>query len=246
MTENSPYNNTIAPLRNVTLCLDAVKQATEREFMLPGMVCFYGPSGFGKSIAAAYASNKLDAYYIESKSTWTKKSVLSAILKEMAIPTTGTLPEMTEQIAEQLVITQKPLIVDEVDHLADKKSVEIIRDIYDASQAAVLLIGEERLPLKLRKWERIHGRVMSWVQAQPVSLDDARCLADIYAPGVQIREDLLAKLTDIAQGSIRRVCVNLNRIQKVASSEGWDFVDNKLWGRRELFSGHAPKRRVMG
>ncbi|MCW8856083.1 MAG: ATP-binding protein [Kangiella sp.] len=245
MNDVRPFNNTIAPLHNVQLCMQAVSDAIERDPMLPGMVCFTGPSGFGKTISATYTANKYDAFYIECKSTWTKKAVLTAILREMSVPPLGTLPEMTEQIAEQLVITDKPLIVDEMDHLADKKSVEIIRDIYDASQAPILLIGEERLPQKLRKWERVHGRIMSWVQAQPASYQDAEYLAKIYSPDTKLAENLLTKLVDMSQGSIRRVCVNLNRINNVAKVEGWDRVDMKLWGNRELFKGEPQKRRIF-
>ncbi len=73
---------TTAPLANVGLCAKAVQRAVNRSVHLPGMVCFYGPSGWGKSTAAAYTANRLNAYYIECKSSWTRKAVLNAILKD--------------------------------------------------------------------------------------------------------------------------------------------------------------------
>jgi len=40
---------TTAPLTNVSLCMKALSRAMDRPGHLPGMVCFYGPSGWGKS-----------------------------------------------------------------------------------------------------------------------------------------------------------------------------------------------------
>ena len=47
---------TTAPLKNVALCTRLLEQAINRPAHLPGLVCFYGPSGWGKSFAAAYAA----------------------------------------------------------------------------------------------------------------------------------------------------------------------------------------------
>ena len=71
MIENR-ISDTIAPLKNVAMCGRALDRAITRPQHLPGMVCFYGPSGFGKSFAAAYTANNI-RHYIECKSTWTKR-----------------------------------------------------------------------------------------------------------------------------------------------------------------------------
>nr|WP_249123784.1 ATP-binding protein [Pseudomonas aeruginosa] len=70
---------------------------------------------------------------------------------------------MADQIAEELAASGRPLIIDEMDHLVAAGQVELIRDLYESSQASILLIGEEMLPTKLKKYERFHGRVLSWV-----------------------------------------------------------------------------------
>jgi DNA transposition AAA+ family ATPase len=150
---NSPAG-TMAPLTNVGICLKALQRSLARPAHLPGMVCFYGPSGWGKSTAAAYVTNKLNAYYIECKSSWTRKAILNAILSEMGIMPENTIYQMADQVYEQLAISGRPLIIDEMDYMVSKGAVEIIRDIYEGSKAAILLIGEERLPKKLERWER--------------------------------------------------------------------------------------------
>jgi DNA transposition AAA+ family ATPase len=239
-----PMVNGIADIVNLSLCDVALERAISRTSTLPGMVCMYGPSGFGKSVSATHVANRRRAYYVQAKSVWTKKATLKAILQEMGIRPLPTIPDMLDQAAEELAKSGRPLIIDEMDHLVDKNAVELIRDLYEASQAAILLIGEEQLPNKLKKYERFHGRILAWVPAQPVTLDDAKKLTPLYAPHVEIADDLLHHIVELSAGSVRRVAVNMEMIQEEANATGWSSVDKATWGKRELYTGEAPKRRI--
>ncbi len=244
MTQNQAIVNTTAPLANVGLCVKALERALTRPTHLPGMVCFYGPSGWGKSTAAAYTANRHRAHYVECRSTWTRKATLLAILHEMGVPAPKTIAEMTDTICEQLALSGRPLIIDEMDHLVDKQAVEIIRDLYEGSGAAILLIGEERLPKKLERWERFHGRILDFIPAQPADRDDTAHLARLYCRQVAIAADLLGQIHKAAAGSVRRICVNLERVQEEALALGLETIDLAAWGNRPLFTGQAPARRV--
>lgn len=235
--------NTVAPLANVSLCMAAIQRAVERQPHLPGMVVFYGPSGYGKSTAAAYVRNKLDAVYVECKSSWTKKALLTEILLETGLQPAKTIYEMSNQINEYLADTGRALIVDEMDHLVEKKAVETIRDIYEGSQAPILLIGEEQLPAKLERWERFHGRILDWTGAQGVSLEDVAHLARLYCPELDIDEHLLIKIHTLAKGSARRVCVNLANVQEQAQRQGSGSISAHECPDRMLYTGKAPSRR---
>lgn len=238
-----------APLQNVGLCLSALEKAAKRPGHLPGMVVLYGPSGYGKSTAAAYVATRLDAYYVEARSSWTKKAMLEAILTSMdirkgrTVQPARTLAGMVDQAAEQLARSGRPLIIDEMDHVVERGSVELVRDLYEASRAAILLIGEEALPGKLEQWERFHGRILDWVAAQPADFDDARALRAMYCDRVQVADDLLTDVVAAAEGSVRRICVNLERIQEQGQLDGVDVMDRSAWSGRPLFAGKAPRRR---
>lgn len=233
-----------APLVNVSICVSALEKAMKRPAHLPGIVTFTGPSGFGKSTAAAIASNRFDAVYVQAKSSWTRKAAHLAILKEMNIAPAKTLYGMAEQVAEQLALSRKPLIVDECDFLLKNGTIEIVRDIYEASGAAIMLIGEEQLPARLRQWERFHGRILTFALAEPASMEDARSLCALYVHDVIIADDLLAKVHKQSKGSVRRICVNLEYIREEAADNGMSTVDLAAWGDRPLFTGDAPTRRI--
>ena len=241
-----PAGRGIAPLRNVALANDALERAIDRPAHLPGMVAFYGWSGLGKTIACSYLANKYRAFYVECKSTWTKKAFLLAILKEMGIVPEATIYQMVDQVAEQLVLSARPLIIDEMDHIVDKKIVELVRDIYEASNAPILMVGEEQFPAKLRRWERFHNRILVWQQAQPADMADARQLARLYVPEVEIADDLMDEVMRQSRYAARRIVVNLEQIRVFATKQGLTAISRSDWGTRELYTGDAPARRTLG
>ncbi len=235
---------TMAPLQNVGICLAAMDRAMNRPRHLPGMVVLHGPSGWGKSTAAAVAANAHRAYYVEARSTWTRKAMLAAMLKEMGIQPAGTIPEMSEQVAEQLTLSNRPLIVDEMDYVVERNLTQLVRDIYDASRAAILLIGEEELPHKLARWERFHGRILSWVAAQPASLEDATELARFWCPAVRMEAGLLQHVHELSKGSARRICVNLELARERASELGLDTVSLENLGGLRFYTGEPERRKL--
>lgn len=232
----------IAPLTNVVLFSELMERVKNRKPGLPGLGTFYGPSGFGKTRAAIWAANYYRAYYVQIKSLWTRKALCEAILKEMSVKSSATMSAMLDQIGEQLMLSGRPLIVDEADYLASKGMIEVIRDIYESSDAPIILIGEEGLPTKLRAWERVHGRMLDWIAAQPASMEDTQKLAGHYARGVTVAADLLAALHEASAGSVRRVCVNLDQVREAAEIEGWTAITLAQWQslERPFFTGMAP------
>ncbi len=235
---------TTAPLANVALCMRALERAMKRPEHLPGIVAFYGLSGEGKTTAAIYAANHYRAYYVEAKDSWTRKAMLLAILNEMGVVPAKTTYDMVSQAAEQLVKSRRPLIVDEMDHIVRRNLVETLRDIYEGSNAPMLLIGEERIEINLRPTDRFHNRVLDWVPSQPASFDDAKHLRGLYCKRVKIADDLLRALHEAVNGNTRRICVNLERVQETALELGKDRIGLDEWNGREFYTGEAKRRQI--
>lgn len=245
MSEQTMLYNSVAPLRNVAALMGQIERVQSRAIGLPGMAVFYGPSGFGKTSAVTYCRNRYQAFAVEMRSAWTKKALCEAILLEMGLRPENTVAKMVSQIAEHLAITDRPLIIDEADVAVKRNMVEIIRDIYEGSQGCVLLVGEETLPQMLQRWERVHGRIYSWVAAEPGCLDDVSHLARIYAPGLELSDDLKAQLLEGSRLSIRRISNNLAAVAELAQVKGLSRVDVKDWGKRPWIGGEPPKPRVF-
>ncbi len=239
----NPSTGGIAPLRNITILNELLLHTINRAAHLPGIVTFSGPSGFGKSTAVASVAAKYGATYVEVRSVWTKKAFLEAVLLQLGIQPAKTISAMTDQVSEELALSQRPLLIDEADNLVDRNLVELVRDIYEQSKAPIVLIGEEALPQKLRRWERFHGRVLRWAQAVPANMEDGRILAKHFVPAITIKDDLLEQIVNDAHGSVRRIVTNLDRIYDEAAGHEWAEVGLKEWGKRPLHSATPPQAR---
>lgn len=234
-----------AQLTNMQLALETLLACDEAGENSPRLGLFYGFSGYGKTVAAAFSAARTGAAYIEAKSIWTQRSILEAIAQEVGIiRLERSAPRILQQIIETLVAEPRPLIIDEMDHLVKKQSVEIIRDIHDATRIGIMMIGEEALPAKLKAWERFDNRILMATPAQPASLDDARLLRDHYCTEVRVGDDLVDLIAERCRGVTRRIVVNLVSVQRKALSDGLTHADARWWGNRQLLAtGDLPTRR---
>ncbi|KHA57154.1 DNA transposition protein [Aeromonas hydrophila] len=230
-------------ITNVELLSVAVQEAVDRAEGLPGVVVMYGYSGVGKSKAASYCVIKKRAYYVECRDTWTRKAFLQAVLADMGVVPERTLSEMVAQIAEQLAKGKRPLIVDDVQYLLDREVANVLTDIHNASNGGTLiLIGEEKVPVSLKRLERLHNRVFKWVPAQQASLDDLQVLAADCYPDVVFEVALLEAVLDATKGCLRRAAVNLSHVHQKALELGEETMGLAQWGDRGWDNGEAPQR----
>lgn len=234
---------TLAPLKNVAAMMGLIERLKSRGAHMPGFGVVYGPSGYGKTYAAIFGQNKTRGPRIEIGDSWTKKTLVCAILKELGVrEPRGTVATLTEQVIIRLAEPDHPpLFVDEADKLVDKNMVELMREIQEGAQIPVILIGEELLPQKLQKIERVHNRVLDWVAAQPVDIEDVRKLTHLFCPGIAIDDVVLDEIRRVSDGRARRVVTNLFRIREFAESRG--LAELKAGGiLPEFYTGTPPLR----
>ncbi|MGR3501574.1 AAA family ATPase [Pseudaestuariivita sp.] len=243
MTQAEQLYNNVAPLRNVAALCQLIERVQNRDFSLPGMACFYGFSGYGKTSAATFASVKYGCISVQVADSWSRKKLCQAILAEMGIKPRGLVYDMMDQIKEWLAIQDVPLLLDDADLLIRKGMIETTREIYEGSGASIILIGEEELPQNLARVERIHGRMLDWVAAQPADASDVDHLADLYAAGVTVSQELKTKILEQARGSLRRIAVNLATCKEIGATKGIEAIGLDDWGKRQFFTGNAPTAR---
>lgn len=230
----------MVPIAALDLVSVTVEKLINRHAGLPGIGVLYGPPGRGKSMAAGAMVATYRAYYIQVAQAWRVKSLLEKILKEMGIvipKKCRTEADLLDLVTGQLAASRRPLILDEADRLVAKgPMIETVRDIYEQSRAPILLIGSENLRPSLREYDTTHSRVRQWVEALPVSLEDAIKLATVYAPQITITEDLLAEIVSRVDGSVRYTCVNIARVLDEAMVMGEDVMDLARWGDRPIYN----------
>ncbi|MGF3028001.1 AAA family ATPase [Methylobacterium aquaticum] len=207
-----------AILKNVANMLILIETVRQRPELSSGFGMFYGPSGYGKSVAATYAQNREGCIYLQVREYWTRKDFYTKFLQELGHKKPrGTNSQMMEEIIFTLGSgSGQAVIIDEADKLVDKKMIELVRDIQETTGVPVILVGEEQLDQKLRRYERVHGRVLDSKKALPCDAEDALELAAKIAPGVEIADDLLHHILTETAGSTRRVANTLYAVFNIA------------------------------
>jgi hypothetical protein len=235
----------IAPTSNISLVHTTMEALTDRAGGLPGIGVLYGRSGLGKSVGAAYASHPagFNGIYVSCRSYETKKSLAEQICKAIGILPKGNIPSIVDAIVEVLVISGRPLIVDEVDYIVESRTLELLRDLHDVSSAAILLIGEEHLSGKLKRHERFDNRVLVWQPAVACTGTDFDLLAKQYTPGISFDAQLKKRVLAETHGVTRRVVVNLQNIKRWCDAKG--VKDAPADCDVQLYTGNAPGRVVL-
>lgn len=234
---------TLAPLKNVAAMLTLAERLIDRPPHLPGLGVFNGFSGYGKTFAAIYLQNKKEALRVEIGDSWTRLTLIRAIMKELGVhDPKGTVPKLTEMAIERLAQPgHPPLLIDEADKAVDKGFIELIREIHEATQVPIILIGEEELPSKLQRSERTHNRVLEWVAAQPCDLEDTQLLARLFVPPtLGYSDDFLERNRRKSGGRARRITVNLEKAVEWARVHGRADLDAFPDG--EFYTGEPPAR----
>lgn len=219
----------IAPLENINLFTEVVNQLESRDPGMPGFATFYGPSGFGKTRSATSAYMRLRCPMVIADDFTTRKSLLENIVTELQIPIPprSTANSLVKLIIDEFRTKDFPLLIlDEVDYLVDKNLIDGIRSIQNkVPELSCIMIGEELLPHKLRKWERIDGRVLVHQAAAPCSVDDTIKLMDLHCPEIIIAEDLAQEILKVSAGSARRTVTNLLKVRETALNNSQDQID---------------------
>jgi DNA transposition AAA+ family ATPase len=232
---------TVALLKNVSACMEAMERLRDRGPGRPGLGVFYGHSGFGKTYSAIYVQNKTRAARVEVGDSWTRKVLLEKLCAELNVETRGTIAQLVDRVVSTLVDDDRPLIIDEADKLCDKGMIEMVRELQEASGAPVLLLGEEKLPTKIAEVERVHNRVLVWEPAQPCDLEDTRSLARLTSP-VDIADDLLERIRAQSQGRARRIVVNLDLVTECARNIGQKTMSAADF-KGSFYTGSTPRPR---
>lgn len=244
----TPAIGQYAATTNMRLAMATLQTAIDAPPGLPRLALFTGPSGWGKTIAAATAAARTNAAYLRCGSTWTAKELLRKLAIELGIVHVGkTASSILDQIVDRLDEDRCPIVIDETDNIVAKRVVEIIRDIADATDVPILMIGEEAMPARLKEWERFDNRIIESALAVPCDLADGLLLRDVYRGKVEIADDLVEHFVAECRGVTRRVCTNFVAAQRVAVEELESlFIDRKAWGNRPVRNGDIPNRRRAG
>ena len=237
-------NSVTLPLTNVALALTMMEEACDPDAEA-GLRLFYGNSGWGKTFAVTACAIEHDAAYVCAIDGMTPKSFLLELLEALGEGhQKGSVVSLTKYASQVLLRTGRPVIIDETDQIIKKAILNTLRAVHDRSQAAFILVGEEKLAERLSPFEQLDNRIIGWHPAQPCSIEDGKRLAKRFAQKIKIAPDLISAVVAKTEGVTRRVRANFIAMNRVALAAGEDAIDLAWWldNDGKFITGAKPDR----
>jgi len=233
----------VAPVKNVIATQTAFDSLCTRSYGVPGIGLIHGPTGFGKTTAVAYLFNQVNGVLVRARANDTPSSLLGRIVSELGSQPCGRNAKMVDYIIEQMSMHERPLFIDEADYLMDdNKLIDTMRDLYDATEVPVVLIGMDQIARRISTRKQFFNRISEWIEFRAADLDDVQTMANAMLEfSIQVEPELLEQLRQSAGGEMRRITIGLSQIEKLAIANELDYVTQQHWGDMPF---HGLRRQI--
>ncbi len=209
-----------------------------RSSIVPGIGLIHGPSGFGKTTAVEWLFNQdeVNGIYVRCYKADTVTSILEQIAKEIGLAQRHSVRTMVDGIVEAVREQELCLFIDECDYVVgNARIMETLRDIYDATEQPLILVGMEEIARRISQRKQLFNRISQWIEFKPADLEDVALIASqMMEVNVDIDEALLDLIRKRSHGVVRTIVAALDKIEKLAMASGTHFVGLGDVDEREL------------
>jgi DNA transposition AAA+ family ATPase len=238
----------VAIVKNIVRLQSAIDSVMHRDVGVEGLCVVYGATGAGKTTAITWVMNRLelpdnaDPIYVEASPAWSLNSMLADICRACGVDPKGRASDIAAVITQEMGSKQRPLFVDEVDHMflpgqqTTLRMIEQLRSLYDRSSIPVIMIGMDKIDHKLKMREQLARRVFQWVEFKDLDQEDIRITADTICE-IPVADDFLAHLVGQTQGRMGRIILGLAQAERRAKANRWDEINMDRWGKAPLNVG---------
>jgi DNA transposition AAA+ family ATPase len=110
------------------------------------------------------------------------------------------------------------IFVDEADYVVgNARIMETLRDIYDATEQPLILVGMEEIARRISQRKQLFNRISQWIEFKPADLEDVSLIAsEMLEVDVEIDDALLDLIRKRSNGVVRTIVSALDKIEKMA------------------------------
>ncbi len=147
----------------------------------------------------------------------------SEIANELELEAYWHIDDTFNEIKKALANKSFTIIIDEVDYLIEKKSIETLRDLHDTTKCPLVLVGMGLIDKKLSRYPHLYDRIYKKLKFEQFNSDDIR--------------EIVEKLTDFefSEGGLeylsrqtnqfRELVKLIHKIEKLAKTNEIDVLD---------------------
>lgn len=243
----------IAITHNVARLNYSYDQIKEREHP-EGMLVCWGAPGYGKTTAACELFVRERGIIATANAVWTPKAMLHTLLRELGSDTKGgSNSDLLDELIGLVAENSRPIFIDDAQFLFNsKKMLDCLRAVHDVAGSPILLIGQASTPAepgiekRIKKFPQVADRVSHWVEFFPADIDDTRLIAEKCC-SVEVDEPLLEALCKETKGNLRRIRLELARIQRYGLQQKLRICTLERWNNlRDEIAEREKRMRAVG
>lgn len=153
----------------------------------------------------------------------TSRWLLSEIAEELGEDPYWHSQETFTLIENHLRQNPKTIIVDEIDYLIEKHTVETLRDLHDKTSCPIVLVGMGAADKKLARYPHLTDRIYKTLKFEQFNQDD---ISDILnqLTDLSFTEDAIHYLAT-RTNQFRQLVKLINRIEKLSQTNQIDELD---------------------
>ena len=190
---------------------------------LTKLALVYGEHGLGKSQTIQWWADKNDSIYVRATQGMTSRWLLSEIAEELGEDPFWHNQETFGLIENHLRQNPKTIIVDEIDYLIEKHTVETLRDLHDKTGCPIVLVGMGAADKKLARYPHLKDRVYKELRFEQFNQDD---ISDILnqLTDLSFTEDAINYLAT-RTNQFRQLVKLINKIEKLSQTNQINELD---------------------
>ena len=170
---------------------------------IPKLALVYGEHGLGKTKTIHWWADKNDSVYVRATQGMTSRWLLSEIAEELGEEPFWHTQETFGLIENHLRINPKIIIVDEIDYLIEKSTIETLRDLHDKTGCPIVLVGMGSVDKKLSRYPHLCDRIYKSLKFESYNFEDI--------------EQILFELTDLkfSENAIKYLATRTNQFRQL-------------------------------
>lgn len=209
-------NKTFIKTKNVVNFVSLMNELQNLPPNIPKMALVYGDYGLGKSETIKWWTFKNDCVYVRATQGMSTRWLLSEIAEELEEEPFWHSKETFELIENHLFQNPKTIIIDEVDYLIEKKTIETLRDLHDRTGCPLVLVGMDQVDKKLSRFPHLIDRIYKKFRFENYDTNDIKKILSELSE-IPITNDGLEYLST-RSNQFRQIVKLVNKVEKLAKT----------------------------
>ena len=223
-------------VKNLISLLDEIQKLPAN---IPKLALVYGEHGLGKSKTIQWWADKNDSLYVRATQGMTSRWLLSEIAEELGEEPFWHTQETFGLIENHLRINPKIIIVDEIDYLIEKSTIETLRDLHDKTGCPIVLVGMGSVDKKLSRYPHLCDRIYKLLKFESYNFEDIEQILSELT-NLKFSEDAIKYLAT-RTNQFRQLIKLINKIEKLSETnkiqEFDEYTLKGLLNERRILTG---------